>query len=1162
MAEKSLEDIISENPELAEKLLQGFRYYGNEPAMGEYAKSISKALGGMVSRAKRRHKEEERKKAEDFMCMEIPVNFENAFASDGAGKEVVEHSDSIQDAFVLSVCNLARIDIEYISESSGKDMKEVISELKGSIFLDPAKMDESKFYKGWVSCDEYLSGNIMEKLKAAKCANVKYPGFFDDNIAALEAVLPPWLDADDIFVTLSSPWIPARYIEEFIDRVLNKSYRVRHDALTGSWSLVCAKGYYIDALVSVTYGTERMNAIEIIERTLNQQSIVVKDCERVWDASKGYRNEYSVNEEATLIAQEKQKMLIDEFRSWIWADDNRKAEIRRIYYEKFCCNRRRVFDGSLLRFEGLSEKVKLYDYQKNAVARIIFSPNVLLAHDVGSGKTYEMIAAGMELRRLKLAKKNLYVVPNNILGQWKKFFRMMYEKANVLIVTPTSFAPAKRLDVLKRIRDGSFDAVIMPYSSFLLIPLSPDYYVNKLNELKSQLEAARRDPARSTSGVNRKIAAVRKMESKLLKKLEEDRKRTAGKEAIYFEDLGIDRLFLDEAHNFKNVPFDTKMTNVLGLNSTGSDKCDDMADKVAFIQRQNGGGGVVFATGTPITNSISDCFIIQKYLQSGDLELLGLSNFDSWAGMFCEVTRDFEVDVDTSKYRIASRLSKFHNLPELASLLANIADFHHIGNNSEELPAFEGWTDCMVPKTESFEDFIADISVRADLVRDGRPRQIQSHGQTVTDNMLLITTDGRKGALDLRLVEDAPASCSSIRQTDSKAWKCAANVFELYKRFSDEKSAQLIFCDISVPKEAFNIYDELKKLLMGFGIPSEKIAYIHDADSDKGRNKMTDAVRKGDIRVLIGSTFKLGLGVNVQERLVAIHHIDVPWRPSDMVQREGRILRQGNLSKQVFIYRYITENSFDAYSWQLLETKQNFISRLLSDDVCERDGSDVDGTVLDYAEVKALAIGNPLIKTRVEKSNELRRLRGLQAKRKEENIKTLENISKYEKDVKRLVKRIEDARDDRKHFESQKELKAHEKKKAAADSRKELRERIFAGIGRCIADAKEEKVADCYGFDIIAPSYDLGAKHFVYLRRKGRYKVEVGNNPMGILIRIDNFLQGFDGYISEQETALKEKSEYIEVARLELEKGDGYADEIRRVNAELKDIDRKLGVAV
>ncbi len=1161
--EKTLDDVILENPELAEELLNSMnlkaRYCNKD--FDKFAESFCRVLGSTVNKAKRKKEEVEQRKRDEFMSMDMPVDFESAFSSDELDPKDLQTVSDVQDALTLSLCNYACVNIEYIASISSKSMKEVISELRGRIFLDPRRIDPERFYKGWVSRGEYLSGNIIEKLNAAKEANSRYPGFFDENIRALEEVMPEWLDADEIFVSLSSPWVPKKHIENFIRAILRKEYRATHDPLTSSWSLSCMKGYRIDALVSAMYGTKRMDAIEIIEKTLNQQPIVVRDSRSAWTVY-GNKTEYVVNEKATLLAQEKQQLLIAEFRKWIWRDKGRADEIRRLYYEKFCCNRSRVFDGSYLKFPGLSEKVRLYDYQKDAVARIIFSPNVLLAHDVGSGKTYEMIAAGMELRRLKLAKKPLYVVPNSILGQWKKFFRMMYEKAKVLVVTPSSFAPAKRCAVLKSIRDDDFDAILMPYSSFGMISLSPDYYMDKIHKLKAQIDEAKKDPDRNTSALRRKMSAVRRMETDLLKKLEIERREAAGKEIIYFESLGIDRLFVDEAHNFKNVSFDTKMSNVLGLNSKGSEKCDDMADKVSCIQRLNGGGGVVFATGTPITNSIADCYVIQRYLQSGDLEVLGLSGFDSWAGMFCEITRDFEIDVDTSKYRMASRLSKFHNLPELSSLLSNVADFHHIDDN-KEIPKFDGWTDCIIPKTPEFESFIADISVRADSVRNGSPREITSHGETIIDNMLLITTDGRKGALDLRLV-DLPGDSSQPMSSasGSKVWKCASNVFDVYKRYEDSRSAQLVFCDISVPKKTFNIYDELKRLLIDFGIPSDEIAYIHDATCERERVRIMDSVRKGDIRVLIGSTFKLGIGVNVQERLVAVHHIDVPWRPSDMVQREGRILRQGNTSERVHIYRYITENSFDAYSWQLLETKQNFISRLLSGDVSERDEADVDGTVLNYAEVKALAVGNPLIKTRVEKSNELKKLRKLRSEWKDERIRIQRNVFKYEKDVARLTRHMEDAAQDGEFIRMMLSAKQNKKGKSAADARKSLRERIFAGINRCILESKEEKIAEYEGFDVIAPSYDLEAKQFVYICRKGKYKVEVGNNPLGILIRLDNFFENFEKYLSEQNQTLREKQEYIADARRDMSKDDEFAPRIKCVYEELRAIDRELGVSV
>ena len=702
-----------------------------------------------------------------------------------------------------------------------------------------------------------------------------------------------------------------------------------------------------------------MPALYILERTLNMKTVAVTDEVICHTNASGVKR--VINKSETVLALEKQQKMIKAFQRWVWKDQKRKERLEIIFENNFSCVRRRIFDGSFLDFPTMSPSVNLYPHQKNAVARILFSPNTLLAHDVGSGKTYIMIAAGMELKRMGLSRKNLYVVPNNIVGQWEKLFSVMYPDSKLLCVEPKNFTPTKRESVLEQIRDEDFDGIIMAYSCFEQIPLSKDFYTEQLQETLDKISELASNTNKATSKLERKKEAVRKALSSL--ELAMDNMY----DTVYFDELGITRLFVDEAHNYKNVPIETKVDKVLGISSKGSKKCRDMMDKVRLVQKQNNGGGVVMATGTPITNSITDAFVMQKYLQSGELGMLDLQSFDSWVGMFAERVTEFEIDVDTSSYRLATRFAKFHNLPELTALLSSIADFHQV-DSSIGIPNFDGYKDALISKTSEFAAYLDDISARAELVRKG----IVSRSD---DNMLKITTDGRKAALDMRLVE--PNTSFTYQ---SKVARCAENVFDIYCETQSDKSTQLIFCDSSTPKSGFNVYDEVKRLLIGMGVPSEEIAFIHDAGTESKREKLFSRLRSGNVRILIGSTFKLGLGVNIQNKLIALHHLDVPWRPADMTQREGRILRQGNENKKVYIYRYITEGSFDAYSWQLLETKQRFISGLLSGSLTERSGSDIESTVLDYAQVKALAVGNPLIKERVETANELTRYLALQRK--------------------------------------------------------------------------------------------------------------------------------------------------------------------------------------
>ena len=697
---------------------------------------------------RRKIEEQEKRQAHinEVTCMELPLDWDNVFDSDGRTQGV--HTDSISDALVLCLSELGRVDIEYISAITGADYKTVIGALKGSIYQNPETWNEC-FYRGWETSDEYLSGNLMRKLKAARTANEQYDGYFSDNISAIEKVMPPAVATEDIYITLGSPWVPPDIIDDFILHLFGKppcSYRYSvsdlntiHDEITGTWEIPNKSRYIGSVGVSQTYGTNRMEALHIIEKTLNMKTVAVTD--KVSCPANASGSKRVINKEETIAAVEKQQLLIKEFQQWVWLDGNRKKRLEKIFEENYGCVSRRIFDGSFLKFPGMSPSVELYPYQKDAVARIIFTPNTLLAHDVGAGKTYVMIAAGQELRRMELSKKNMYVVPNNIVGQWRDTFSIMYPNAKLLCIEPKSFTPQKREAVLERIRGEDFDGIIIAYSCFEQIPLSKDYYIDELNERIKLVSDAAEHKSKATSRLKEKKKSLEKALAETILVLDDMY------DTVYFDELGINRLFVDEAHNFKNVPIDTKANMVLGINSGGSKKCKDMMDKVHLVQKKNDGRGVVMATGTPITNSITDAYIMQQYLQSGELAMLNLQSFDSWIGMFAERSTEFEIDVDTSTYRLATRFAKFHNLPELTALLSSIADFH--GTESiANIPCTDGYNDALISKTAAFSSFLADISYRADAVRS---RSVSRKD----DNMLKITADGRKAALDMRLVDKA-----------------------------------------------------------------------------------------------------------------------------------------------------------------------------------------------------------------------------------------------------------------------------------------------------------------------------------------------------------------------------------------------------------------------
>ena len=913
-----------------------------------------------------KRKEEERQenlRIEKVTSMDLPDDWTNCFSLD----EVVS-TTSVFEALDNSIDNLGDVNIEYIAASTGKSVNDVISSLSDFIIQNPETWNEC-FYKGWELKEDYLSGSLSQKLRVAKEANKKYKGYFKRNVKELESHIPSF-SAKDIYITLGSPWVPCEIIDEFIRYILFKEYeydqelafsiKTRHDDITGIWKIEgknlprksVYQGRYRGFLFE-SFGTSRMDALTLLENILNNKTIKIMD--KIEDPT-GLKKEVSImNRNETLKILEKQEKINKEFKDWVWKDERRMNTLISSYTDTnsygFCI--RKQYDGSRLKFPGLNPFVTLYKHQKDAVKRIISTPNTLLAHDVGTGKTYTMIAAGMELKRMGLSDKNMFVVPNSILEQWKNTFLFLYPNADILVVDNSNFNSLKREATLEKIKNEDHDAILIAYSSFDQIPLSNKWYEEDLRRKIKELEATEKDKG---------ISMTRRINSlyKTLEKISKEEKKNA--RSISFDDLEINTLFLDEAHNYKNISYRTRIMGVLGAGGQGCDRADGMLDKVHCIQRNNNGGRIVFATATPVTNSISDIFAMQKYLLEGSLRAMGISSFDSWAAMFADKVTDYEIDVDTNSYRLTTRFSRFCNLPELEAIFSDVASFYQKGSGLD-IPDFVGYSDSYRDGSDDFRDFLSSISTRADDVRERRV-------PITEDNLLKITSDGRKAALDMRLIDEAFGL-----EPDSKVYRCAENIWQIYKETEESRGTQLVFCDSSTPKEGFNLYDELKKILLAMGMKENEVAFIHDFTSKKAKEEFEEKVNEGEIRVVLGSTFKLGTGLNLQTRLKAIHHLDVPWRPSDMVQREGRIIRQGNMNKEIKIFRYMTRGSFDAYSWQLLETKQRFISQILSSSVDAREAKDVDDTVLSYGEIKALTIGNPLMKTRIATSNEIDKLR-------------------------------------------------------------------------------------------------------------------------------------------------------------------------------------------
>ena len=1046
---------------------------------------------------------------------------------------------STYDGLVLSLSNKAKVDIKYISKVCDTSPEQVIIDLDGIIYLNPETWNENP-YKGWETSDEYLSGLMASKLKKAIEANGKYPFLFKKNIDAINKIYPNTVHEDEIYITLGSPWVPTSIIDNFIEHlVAGTGGLVKHDNYTGTWDVPSISKHSVMDYYSARaiWGTRRCSALKLIENSLNLKKVTIYDTKYGVKKDGSHGDITVLNEEETALAQEKQQEINEEFQKWVWNNPSRKKKLLKIYEEKYASYVRRIYDGSFLTFPGMNKSVELFDYQKNAVARILYSKNVLLAHDVGAGKTYEMIAAGMELRRIGLAKKILYVVPNNIVGQWKSTFSQLYPQANILVVEPRTFKPDRRQGVLESIKNNDYDGIIMAYSCFDQIPLSKEIIIKNLLKNKEAIKQVQSSYLSDTHVLRKRLETINKKIIELITEPSQDK-------GICFDELDIDRLFLDEAHNYKNVPIQTKMTNILGINATGSKRCKDMLDKVRVVQSKSN-GGLVMATGTPLTNSVSEAYTIQRYLQPGELNLLDLKSFDAWAGMFAEITCDFEIDVTTNSYRLATRFSKFHNLKELTNLLSSVADFHRL-DKTNGIPNFTGYTDIKIEKTKEFDNFLKEISERADKVRS---RKVLSSD----DNMLLITTDGRKAALDLRLIDE-----NFSFDSKSKVSQCAKNVFMEYCSGNEEKTTQLIFCDTSCPKIGFNMYDELTRLLVGMGVKKEEIAYIHEATTEKKRDELYKKVRDGEIRILIGSTFKLGLGVNVQDKAIALHHLDIPWRPSDMTQREGRILRQGNTNESVNIYRYVTEGSFDAYSWQLLETKQKFISDLLSGSLDVRDGDEIDDVVLSYGEIKALAIGDPSIKERVELINEIARQKLIQSKKtaiRIENQKVLIEIPSRIKIAKDL---LDKANRDYEYVKALSIKKSDEMTEKEKEERNDLRDKLDELLTKNVLMPTERVAFDYYGFTVILPKEMTKDEPYVYMQKVGKYKLEMGESKKGKIIRLENFITRFSKIIDDYSLDVQRLENQKKDIESELFEKDNSYELINELKTKLDKIDEKL----
>ena len=894
-----------------------------------------------------------------------------------------EKVDTAVEALALSIGEKAHVDMDYMSRLTGKDEETLFSDLKGVIFLNPAYTGENDGHEKYLPADEYLSGNVRQKLAVAQGKAEQDPQY-QINADALAQVQPTDLTASEISVRLGATWLDTEYVRRFIFETLGTprsaqwSMKVHYSGITGEWRIEGKSKDRGNVKAISTYGTKRVNAYEIIETTLNLKDVRIFD----YQYDEEGRRIAVLNKKETAIAQSKQELIKDAFAEWIWKDPDRREAICKTYNILFNSNRPREYDGSHISFSGMNPEITLRKHQVNAIAHILYGGNTLLAHVVGAGKTFEMVAAAMESKRLGLCQKSLFVVPNHLTEQWATEFLQLYPAANILVATRKDFETKNRKKFCGRIATGDYDAVIIGHSQFEKIPMSVErqraILEQQIDEIMMGISEAKREKAENFT-----IKQMEKTKKGLQAKIDKLNDQSRKDDVVTFEELGVDRIFIDESHYFKNLFLYTKMRNVGGIAQTEAQKSSDLFMKCRYLDEITGGRGIIFATGTPISNSMVELYTIQRYLQMSALEEQGLQHFDAWAANYGETVTAIELSPEGTGYRAKTRFAKFYNLPELMSVFKNVADIQTA--DMLKLPVPEAhYHNIALKPSEYQKDMVASLAERAEKVRN---RKVDSS----VDNMLLITNDGRKLALDQRLVNPMLPS-----DPNSKAAKCAENVFEIWQRTADKRSTQMIFCDLSTPKDdgTFSVYDDIRAKLLELGIPENEIAFIHNAKSEAQKKDLFGKVRSGQVRILLGSTQRMGAGTNCQQKLIALHHLECPWRPSDLQQREGRIIRQGNENPEVDIYSYVTEGTFDAYLYQLVESKQKFISQIMTSKSPVRSAEDVDEQALSYAEIKALASGNPMIKEKMDLDIEVSKLKLLKANHLSQKYALEDAISK------------------------------------------------------------------------------------------------------------------------------------------------------------------------
>ena len=1063
--------------------------------------------------------------------------------------------DTASEAYALSLAEKAKIDMPYMMELTGKSEQELFEDLKGVIFLNPMHTSDDDGRPKYLPADEYLSGNVREKLEWARRSAELYPEDYSENVRALEAVQPVDLTASEISVRLGATWLPPEIAEQFMfelfgtPRYCQWNIHVHFSQYTGEWNVEGKSYDRTNVKAYNTYGTSRINGYKIMEETLNLKDVRIFD----YIEDENGKKTAVLNKKETAIAQGKQELIKQAFADWIWEDPERREKLTRLYNEKFNSTRPREYDGSHMSFVGINPEITLRPHQVNAIAHILYGGNTLLAHVVGAGKTFEMVAAAQESKRLGLCQKSLFVVPNHLTEQWASEYLQLYPSANILVATKKDFETKNRKKFCGRIATGDYDAVIIGHSQFEKIPMSIErqraILEQQLDEVLEGIAELKRN-----RGDNFSIKQLERTKKTVKQRLDKLNDQSRKDDVVTFEELGVDRIFIDEAHYYKNLAAFTKMRNVGGISQTEAMKSSDLYMKCRYLDELTGGRGVVFATGTPISNSMVEMYTMQKYLQYSTLKRNDLIHFDAWASTFGETVTAIELSPEGTGYRAKTRFAKFYNLPELMSMFKETADIQTADMLNLPVPEAH-YHNIVLKPSEAQKKMVEGLSDRAERVRN---KMVDSS----TDNMLLITNDGRKLALDQRLMNDMLPDSET-----SKVSACADNVFDIWQRTAESRSTQMVFCDLSTPHNdgKFNVYDDLRKKLIEKGIPAEEIAYIHTAETEAKKKELFGKVRSGQIRVLLGSTQKMGAGTNVQTKLVALHHLDCPWRPSDLQQREGRIIRQGNENPEVDIYTYVTENTFDSYLYQLVEGKQKFIGQIMTSKSPVRSAEDIDETALAYAEIKALCAGNPHIKEKMDLDIDVSRLKLLKANHLSQRYALEDQIIKeFPQKIKSLEQRIEGYKADmtqlvQNTISNEDGFSPMIMAGGTVTDKKAAGEAII-GLCKSMTNPDPIHIGEYRGFDMELFFDSFSREYKITLKHELRHTVTLGTDIFGNIQRLDNALNSFQEKLTACEAQLENTKVQLENAKLEVQKPFPQEDELKTKTARLNELNAMLNL--